>query len=364
MIEIRSQSDLDSYITNGFPNNEMICIYALPNGERYRISSEITLNSNSHLKGINMPRIEWTSDVPSGQTKGMFNVFGSAVSLAGNNSSVVIEGLYLIGRSSTGTLCGIIVDKSGYGRDPFSDYDFDKGYRGKDNVSAIGTTIKNCVIDGFREGIKMSSSVFGKVVGNIVKNCSTYGMNLSSVMSTIFTRNVIEFCPSESMRCLSVLSCVIKNNIVQNCGMCPKFDMASKNVINSNTFSNNNSGMLVSGGQANAITSNRIINNKKQLWSEGAITVDYYSRMHSIHGNQILNNEGYGIYLMANNYTGMCTITGNAIMYNNMNPIKIMSSESGYSVMYANILSNNTIASNSIAGSGNVDTINMTTNMT
>lgn len=356
---IRSQADLNTLMTDDFPSDETVIIYALPNDETYKITQSISLPVNAHLKGINLPKIEWIADVPSGTTQ-MISILGTANSVGNTNDNVVVDGLHLIGKNVTGILDGIKMNWNGYSFDTIS---IDRQSTTIGNTSQ-GTTIKNCIIENMSNGLRIENSSYCKILRNKIRDCRVSACVVNLLKLSIFSNNVIErIAGAQTLYFYLIGRSVIKDNIIQNNLGYIEFQQSNTNVIAGNSISNNNGGMIIGSSQNNTICNNHIVNCGSN--TQGAIVLDRGSWRSVVYGNVISNCSGDGITITS--YCERTVMVGNIIQYNNGVGMRLLAdamSPNRYTCIYDNIINKNNGGNQSIASAtGNANNINMTTNI-
>lgn len=354
MIKVRTQSEFDSIVAET-PNTEMIAIYALPDGESYKLSRKWIIKSESYIKGINMPIIEWIGDVGLGVTEDMIECRGENTILVAKN--IVIDGLHLKGKTGmSGHIGGIYARDCGYCVYSHTTSSYTSSYRGTSASATIGITIRNSKLENFSAtGIYMYFCAYSTVVNNTFINC--FGGNYFEIVrNSIFSRN--RHIGGADFRfdnaSTNVISC---NEIINNNGGL-YIDAGYSNVVQGNKISNCDYGAITFiDGSDNSITDNMIANNELDGRQAG---IDLYNCWgNSIHGNTVINGNGHGISLKENSNRN--TITGNTCMYNS--GTGIINTTSTYNTFYGNISSNNGVNIN-VSGTGVLNNINMTTNHT
>lgn len=353
MIKVRSQSDFDTMVANP-SNTEMIAIYALPNGESYKLSRKMVLKGDTYIKGVNMPIIEWSSNI-SGASDRMIECIGANTTITGVLQNIVIDGLHLRGVEGVYS-DGIYLENCGFCIYSSLSSSYTTSHRGADKNSAIGATIRNVRFENIKgTALEMLRCGYSTIINNIFEN-NWYTGYFNIIQNSIFSKN--KSMTSGMLRFEAVNTNVISYNDIVNTNNGLYFDNSHSNAIRGNNIANCDYGALsLYDCTDNSVTDNTISNNELGGTQAG---VDMYNSWgHSIHGNSILNGSGHGISLKDNSNRN--AITGNTCMYNS--GTGILNTGSTYNTFYGNISSNNG-TNISVTGTGVLNNINMTTNHT
>ena len=363
MIQVKSQSDLDN-IVRSFPTNEMVRVYALPNGDTYKLSETISIPRDGYIKGVNNPIIEWTSSIG----KAMISVEGQSVNENETITNVVIDGLVLRGRAvSSGVLYGVKVLNSGYTFDTAStSYQLSSLY----GSLHVGTTIKNCIIEDVYEGITIEKSALCKVANCTIKKSVGNSMYINDCKHITLIKNIIEDGATGNIQAIRLTRSIIKDNLIKNCKGCVDLSVYNNYIIiTGNTMVNCGGGLNMVGTSNCTVHKNTIVNCGSSI-IRGGITLNQGSWRNAITSNVVTNCSGDGILI--DEYCERNSIVDNIVQFNQgvglkqnayTNPYGIKQFNH-YTLWFDNISTKNSEGNISIGTStGSINQINMTTNI-
>lgn len=183
-------------------------------------------------------------------------------------------------------------------------------------INLIGENKETTVIDGNKSGDVVYVSahlvyISGFTIthsGSFVNPYYDSGIEIRSNYVNISGNNIVS--NRWGIYCSSVVHATIfKNTFINNSKRCIDLKYSSDNIVNDNIITNNTGNGISVDHTSHTIISDNIIRNNDGT----GIFLDYYASDNSILGNEIRDNNDYGIYART---SSNITINGNTIAHN------------------------------------------------